>query len=115
MLHFTSDQFVQWLGIYFWPMLRIMALISTAPILSEKSVPKRVKIGLGMVITIIVAPTLPAVDIPIFSPNAIWIALQQVMIGVAVGFTMPRYERRVNLSVCRWACLSRRSLTRAAI
>src|SRR5690606_8304519 len=88
MLHFTSDQFVQWLGIYFWPMLRIMALISTAPILSEKSVPKRVKIGLGMVITIIVAPTLPAVDIPIFSPNAIWIALQQVMIGVAVGFTM---------------------------
>lgn len=88
MLHFTSDQFVQWLGIYFWPMLRIMALISTAPILSEKSVPKRVKIGLGMVITIIVAPSLPAVDIPIFSPNAIWIALQQVMIGVAVGFTM---------------------------
>lgn len=55
MLHFTSDQFVQWLGIYFWPMLRIMALISTAPILSEKSVPKRVKIGLGIVITIIVA------------------------------------------------------------
>ena len=88
MLHFTSDQFVQWLGIYFWPMLRIMALISTAPILSEKSVPKRVKVGLGMVITIIVAPSLPAVDIPIFSPNAIWIALQQVMIGVAVGFTM---------------------------
>ncbi len=69
MLHFTSDQFVQWLGIYFWPMLRIMALISTAPILSEKSVPKRVKIGLGMVITIIVAPSLPAVDIPIFSPE----------------------------------------------
>lgn len=69
-------------------MLRIMALISTAPILSEKSVPKRVKIGMGIVITIIVAPTLPAVDIPIFSPNAIWIALQQVMIGVAVGFTM---------------------------
>ena len=88
MLHFTSDQFVQWLGIYFWPMLRIMALISTAPILSEKSVPNRVKSGLGIVITIIVAPTLPAVDIPIFSPNAIWIALQQVMIGVAVGFTM---------------------------
>ena len=88
MLQFTSDQFVQWLGIYFWPMLRIMALISTAPILSEKSVPKRIKIGLGMVITIIVAPSLPAVDIPIFSPNAIWIALQQVMIGVALEHTM---------------------------
>lgn len=28
------------------------------------------------------------VDIPIFSANAVWVALQQVMIGVAVGFTM---------------------------
>ena len=88
MLHFTSDQYVQWLGVYFWPMLRIMALISTAPILSEKSIPKRIKVGLGIVITIIVAPSLPPVDIPVFSANAVWVALQQVMIGVAVGFTM---------------------------
>jgi hypothetical protein len=60
MLHITSDQWVQWLGVYFWPMLRIMALISTAPILSEKSIPKRVKVGLGIIITI-VAPSLPPV------------------------------------------------------
>ena len=53
MLHFTSDQWVQWLGVYFWPMLRILALISTAPILSEKSIPKRIKVGLGIIITII--------------------------------------------------------------
>lgn len=59
MLHFSSDQWVQWLGVYFWPMLRIMALISTAPILSEKSIPKRVKVGLGIIISIIVAPSLP--------------------------------------------------------
>lgn len=88
MLHFTSDQWVQWLGVYFWPMLRILALITTAPIFSEKSIPKRVKVGLGIIITIIVAPSLPPVDIPIFSANAVWVALQQVMIGVAVGFTM---------------------------
>lgn len=88
MLHFTSDQWVQWLGVYFWPMLRILALITTAPILSEKTIPKRVKVGLGIIITIIVAPSLPPVDIPIFSAKAVWVALQQVMIGVAVGFTM---------------------------
>ena len=54
MLHFTSDQWIQWLGVYFWPMLRILALITTAPILSEKAIPKRVKVGLGIIITIIV-------------------------------------------------------------
>lgn len=88
MLHFTSDQWMQWLGLYFWPMLRVLALISTAPILSEKAIPKRVKLGLGIIITIIIAPSLPPVNIPIFSANALWVALQQVMIGVAVGFTM---------------------------
>jgi flagellar biosynthesis protein FliR len=50
--------------------------------------PQAVKVGLGIIITIIVAPSLPPVDIPIFSANAVWVALQQVMIGVAVGFTM---------------------------
>ncbi|MBM7353769.1 UNVERIFIED_ORG: flagellar biosynthetic protein FliR [Enterobacter sp. JUb101] len=60
----------------------------TAPILSEKSIPKRVKIGLGMLITFVIAPTLPPVNIPIFSPQAVWLALQQVLIGVAIGFTM---------------------------
>jgi flagellar biosynthetic protein FliR len=88
MLHFTSDQFIQWLGLYFWPLLRVMALIMTAPVLSEKSIPKRVKIGLGMLITFVVAPNLPPVNVAIFSPQAVWLALQQVLIGVAIGFTM---------------------------
>lgn len=88
MLHFTSDQFIEWLGLYFWPLVRVMALIMTAPILSEKAIPKRVKIGLGMLITFVIAPTLPPVDVPIFSPQAIWLVLQQILIGVAIGFTM---------------------------
>lgn len=88
MLHVTSDQWLQWLGMYFWPLLRVLALISTAPILSERTVPKRVKIGLGVVITFIIAPNLPANDMTVFSMDALWLALQQILIGVALGFTM---------------------------
>lgn len=88
MLHVTSDQWLSWLGLYFWPLLRVLALISTAPILSEKSVPKRVKLGLGVMITVVIAPSLPPVDVPIFSANALWLALQQILIGIALGFTM---------------------------
>lgn len=98
-------------------MLRILALITTAPILSEKTIPKRVKVGLGIIITIIVAPSLPPVDIPIFSAKAVWVALQQVMIGVAVGFTMQlafsgRADRRrtdwpANGFIIRHVCGSR--------
>ncbi|MRS16261.1 flagellar type III secretion system protein FliR [Enterobacteriaceae bacterium RIT691] len=88
MLHVTSDQWLQWLSLYFWPMLRVLALISTAPILSEHAVPKRVKLGLGFIITFIIAPSLPPTDVTLFSPNALWLALQQILIGIALGFTM---------------------------
>ena len=40
MLQVTSEQWLSWLNLYFWPLLRVLALISTAPILSERSVPK---------------------------------------------------------------------------
>lgn len=88
MLHVTSDQWLHWLSMYFWPLLRVLALISTAPILSERTVPKRVKLGLGLVITFVIAPSLPANDVTIFSANALWLALQQILIGIALGFTM---------------------------
>lgn len=88
MIQLTSDQWLHWVSLYFWPLLRILALIATAPILSEKSVPKRVKLGLGVLIAIIVAPSLPATDVTIFSGNALWLALQQILIGTLIGFTM---------------------------
>ncbi|KMK17317.1 flagellar biosynthesis protein FliR [Pluralibacter gergoviae] len=88
MIQLTSDQWLHWVSLYFWPLLRILALIATAPILSEKSVPKRVKLGLGVLIAVIVAPSLPATDVTIFSGNALWLALQQLLIGTLIGFTM---------------------------
>jgi flagellar biosynthetic protein FliR len=44
--------------------------------------------GLGLVITFIVAPTLPPVDASMFSSNGLWLAIQQLLIGIALGFTM---------------------------
>lgn len=88
MLQVTSDQWLYWLNLYFWPLLRVLALISTAPILSERAIPKRVKLGLGLMITVVIAPSLPANDVPIFSIEALWQAMQQILIGIALGFTM---------------------------
>ena len=88
MMQVTSDQGLSWLSLYFWPLLRVLALISTAPILSERSVPKRVKLGLAIMITFAIAPSLPANDVPVFSFFALWLAVQQILIGVALGFTM---------------------------
>ncbi len=54
---------------------------------SERTQPKRVKLGLAMIITFTV-PSLPANDVPVFSFFALWLAVQQILIGIALGFTM---------------------------
>ena len=95
MMQVTSDQWLSWLSLYFWPLLRVLALISTAPILSERSVPKRVKLGLAMMITFAIAPSLPANDVPVFS--------------------LPLCEPLAKLSVCKWGCHLRRLSIRPAI
>ncbi|WP_024486402.1 flagellar biosynthetic protein FliR, partial [Serratia fonticola] len=59
MLTFDSAQLSVWLSQFFWPLLRVLALISTAPLFSEKQISKRVKIGLGGLIVLLIAPTLP--------------------------------------------------------
>jgi flagellar biosynthetic protein FliR len=88
MLTFDSAQFGVWLSQYFWPLLRILALISTAPVFSEKQISKKVKIGLGGLVVILIAPGLPISTVPIFSAAGLWLAAQQILIGVALGLTM---------------------------
>ena len=88
MLTFDSAQLGVWLSQFFWPLLRVLALISTAPLFSEKQISKRVKIGLGGLIVLLIAPTLPTSNIPLFSVTGLWLAVQQILIGVAIGLTM---------------------------
>ncbi len=56
----TSDQLNLWMVAFLWPFIRMLALISTAPIFSEGAVPRRTKVGLAMLLAIVVAPTLGA-------------------------------------------------------
>lgn len=88
MLTFDSAQLSVWLSQFFWPLLRVLALLSSAPLFSEKQVGKRVKIGLGGLIVLLIAPTLPTSNIPLFSVTGLWLAAQQILIGVAIGLTM---------------------------
>lgn len=88
MINFDSSQLVLWMGQLFWPLARVLALIMTAPLLSEKSISKKVKLGLGLMITWVLIPTLPPVNVSIFSIGGFWLLMQQILIGVAIGFTM---------------------------
>lgn len=89
MLSVTSAQLSAWLALFIFPFTRIMALIASAPVLGNKQIPVRVKIGLALLLTVIIAPTLsaqPAVDPA--SAIGLFMLLQQMLAGLAIGFTM---------------------------
>jgi len=89
MISVTSAQLSAWLGAFIWPFFRILALVSSAPILGNPSVPMRVKIGLAVILTLVLAPILGGM--PAIEPGSaigLLILAQQIVIGVAIGFTM---------------------------
>jgi flagellar biosynthesis protein FliR len=89
MFEFTDSQLAAWLASVVFPFVRIAALIATTPVLGDSEVPRRVKIGLAIFITIIVAPTVGAVPrIDIVSGDGILLIARQLLIGAAMGFTV---------------------------
>ncbi|PHM61078.1 flagellar biosynthetic protein FliR [Xenorhabdus ishibashii] len=88
MIPFDSETLSRLVSDFFWPLVRLLALFSTAPIFSEKQIPIKVKMGLALAITALLVPTLPSPQIPIFSVAGIWVLIQQVLIGMALGLTM---------------------------
>jgi flagellar biosynthetic protein FliR len=88
-ISFTSTQLNLWIAAFLFPLARIMAFIATAPILSNRQIPNRVKIGFGFILTIAIAPTLNApADIEPGSASGMFVLLLQILIGVAMGFAM---------------------------
>jgi flagellar biosynthetic protein FliR len=89
MFTITTAELDAWIGAFVFPFFRLAAVAGTAPLLSHPSVPRRVRIGLALLLTVIVAPTLPATaPVSPFSAPGAMLLLQQVMIGCAIGFVM---------------------------
>lgn len=89
MISVDINQLYGWLNAFLWPFIRILALLGTAPLLGDGSIPTRVKVGFAAIIAIGIAPTLdPMPDLPTGSFAALWLAVQQVLIGIAMGLVM---------------------------
>ena len=90
MISITTAELNTLLAAFLWPLSRILALVATAPLLGNPSVPVRVKLGLAVMITVLVMPlvekSLPQIDPA--SGVGFAILLQQILIGIAMGLVM---------------------------
>lgn len=87
MVTFTEAQLTAWLTPLLWPFLRVLALFTTAPVLSMRNVPVRVKVALAFFVAFAAQASLPpAPTLPLESSQALSAVIQQVLIGVTLGF-----------------------------
>jgi flagellar biosynthesis protein FliR len=87
MLTFSEAQLVAWITPLLWPFIRVLALFTTAPVISQRSVPLRARVGLAFLITVCAQASLPDMPaIALDSAQAFLVVIQQVLIGVTLGF-----------------------------
>lgn len=99
MVSISSELLQTWIISLLWPLTRILGVIASSPIFSHGSIPNRVKLGLGIVLTLIIVPTLPPLpQFEIFSLQGLLILVQQLIIGVAIGFSMRMVFSAVELA-----------------
>lgn len=89
MITFSEAQIAAWLSPLIWPFVRVLALFTTAPVFSQKAIPMRLKVGLAFLVALCAQPMLgeqPVVSIA--SAQALGTLVQQVVIGLSVGFAV---------------------------
>jgi flagellar biosynthesis protein FliR len=90
MIGFNEAQLIEWLTPLLWPFLRTLALFSSAPVLSQRTVPVRVKVSLALLVALAAQASLPdpaaMPAVPLDSPAGLAMVAQQVVIGLTLGF-----------------------------
>ena len=74
---------------YLWPFLRVGACMMVMPVVGSSFVPTRVRLLLACAVTLVLAPVLPEpAPHPFFSPAGMLTLLQELAIGVLIGFAV---------------------------
>ncbi|MBV5322420.1 MAG: flagellar biosynthetic protein FliR [Ilumatobacteraceae bacterium] len=88
-----------WLSPVIWPFLRTLAVFTSAPVFSSKAFPVRARIALAFFIALAAQPALgqqPVISMT--SPGAIGAVMQQVGVGLAIGFAIRLVFAAVELA-----------------
>ncbi|MEY4907755.1 MAG: flagellar biosynthetic protein FliR, partial [Pseudomonadota bacterium] len=56
MIGFNEAQILQWVLPLLWPLLRVLGLFTAAPVLSMRSIPVRVRVGLAGLVALCAQP-----------------------------------------------------------
>ncbi|MCM2130406.1 flagellar biosynthetic protein FliR [Larsenimonas rhizosphaerae] len=99
MIELTSAQMNQWIIEFLWPFVRVLAFVAAAPIFRHSSMPRMIQIGVAAMLSFTMVPGLPPMPaIPVISWAGGWLIIQQVLIGVALGFVVRLVFAAIQMS-----------------
>lgn len=82
-------ELMRWITSVMWPFVRISALLLAAPLFGARTVPVRVRVGLALVLSFVVAPAVPAATaVDPLSLSGAFVAAREVLIGTVMGFLL---------------------------
>lgn len=86
---FTTAQLTAWIGEFLWPLMRVGMVLSVAPIFGGRLMPAKFRVVLAILVTWVLVPVIPAAPaIDPMSAAGVLISLQQLLIGLVLGFML---------------------------
>ncbi|MCL4184406.1 MAG: flagellar biosynthetic protein FliR [Burkholderiaceae bacterium] len=87
MIDVAESQLLAWLSAFLLPFFRILGLFTSAPILSQRAVPVRVRVAVSLLLAALVAPLIPPAPAADLAAPSGWLAVAtEALIGFAIGF-----------------------------
>ncbi len=96
-MQFTTAEITAWVGSFLWPFIRIGAMLIAAPLFGAGAVTVRIRLAFALLLALLVAPLIPTPPaVEPLSLNGLMIAIQQVMIGLVLGFAIQMVFSALN-------------------
>ena len=87
MLTVSDQQLFTWLSAFLLPFFRVLGMMSSAPIFSNRAFPARVRVALAAAVAVLVAPfALSSAPAVLGTPAGIAVVAQEVLVGLTIGF-----------------------------
>ncbi len=89
MITLSEAQLAALISPIFWPFIRVLAVFTSAPVFSSRVFPVRARVALAFLVALASQASLP--DAPIIGfndPRAMGVLVQQVGVGLSIGFAV---------------------------
>lgn len=89
MITLSEAQLAALISPIFWPFIRVLAVFTSAPVFSSRVFPVRARVALAFLVALASQASLPEAPIIGFNdPRAVGVLVQQVGVGLSIGFAV---------------------------